>query len=122
MEVKMFGYVLIHENHLSDLLKKRDIWNMLATNYYWFHETPIIRDLLKRFANGEINHFNVEVVRDELANKVIELNGAEIQSGLSRVKWAEGLIRQLPEDHDGRNSWLMNYGTQPNVELKPIEE
>lgn len=24
--------------------------------------------------------------------------------------WAESLIRQLPEDHDGRNSWLLNYG------------
>ena len=39
----------------------------------------------------------------------IKLNKAEIQSGVSRVRWAEGLIRQLPEDHDGRNSWLLNY-------------
>lgn len=41
--------------------------------------------------------------------KVIELTPIEIQSGLTRVKWAEALIRQLPEDHDGRNSWLLNY-------------
>lgn len=41
--------------------------------------------------------------------KVIELTPAEIQSGVTRVKWAEGLIRQLPEDHDGRNNWLLNY-------------
>ncbi|WP_083834504.1 hypothetical protein [Oceanicola sp. S124] len=34
----------------------------------------------------------------------------EIQSGSSRVKHAEGLILQLPEDHDGRNTWLLNYG------------
>lgn len=27
------------------------------------------------------------------------------------VRWAEDLIRQLPADHDGRNSWLLNYGT-----------
>lgn len=40
---------------------------------------------------------------------VILLTAAEIQSGSSRVKWAEGLIRQLPETHEGRNSWLMNY-------------
>ena len=39
----------------------------------------------------------------------IKLNKAEIQSGVSRVRWAEGLIRQLPEDHEGRNSWLLNY-------------
>lgn len=30
---------------------------------------------------------------------------------MDRTKWAEGLIRQLPEDHDGRNSWLLNHGT-----------
>jgi hypothetical protein len=28
-----------------------------------------------------------------------------------RMLWAENLIRQLPPDHEGRNSWLMNYGT-----------
>lgn len=33
----------------------------------------------------------------------------EIQSG-NRVKLAEGLILQLPNTHDGRNSWLLNYG------------
>lgn len=27
------------------------------------------------------------------------------------VQWAEDLIRQLPADHDGRNSWLLNFGT-----------
>ena len=47
-------------------------------------------------------------------SEVIHLNKAEIQSGLNRVKWAEALIRQLPENHDGRNSWLLNYGFQNN--------
>lgn len=42
----------------------------------------------------------------------IQLDKAEIQSGVSRVKWAEGLIRQLPEGHGGRNSWLLNYGSK----------
>lgn len=27
------------------------------------------------------------------------------------MRWAEGLIRQLPTDHDGRNSWLLNHGS-----------
>ena len=27
------------------------------------------------------------------------------------VRWAEDLIRQLPADHEGRNSWLLNFGT-----------
>jgi len=41
----------------------------------------------------------------------ITLTKAEIQSGLNRVKWAEGLILQLPSGHEGKNSWLLNYGT-----------
>ena len=34
----------------------------------------------------------------------------EVQSGVDRVKHAELLILQLPKDHDGRNTWLLNYG------------
>lgn len=41
------------------------------------------------------------------------LTGAETQSGLNRQRNAEGLIEQLPEDHDGRNTWLLNYGVRP---------
>jgi hypothetical protein len=40
------------------------------------------------------------------------------------ISWAEGLIRQLPVDHDGRNSWLLNYGSSPAEEPsagKPAE-
>ena len=40
-----------------------------------------------------------------------ELTAHEKQSNTSRVKFAEGLIRQLPATHDGRNTWLLNYGT-----------
>lgn len=40
----------------------------------------------------------------------LKLTKAEIQSQHSRQKWAEGLILQLPVGHDGRDSWLMNYG------------
>jgi hypothetical protein len=42
--------------------------------------------------------------------KINLLTKAEIESGLSRVQWAEALIKQLPEEHEGRNSWLLNYG------------
>ena len=44
------------------------------------------------------------------SKRTILLSETEVQSGLDRVKWAEGLIQQLPESHDGRNSWLLNYG------------
>jgi len=47
---------------------------------------------------------------------VIILNSAEIQSGSDRVKWAEGLILQLPPEHEGRNSWLLNYGRGPEAD------
>lgn len=41
-----------------------------------------------------------------------KLTGAvERPSRFDRVSWAEGLILQLPVSHEGRNSWLMNYGT-----------
>ena len=42
--------------------------------------------------------------------KKIKLSKAELQSNISRVAWAEGLILQLPKEHEGRNSWLLNYG------------
>lgn len=42
--------------------------------------------------------------------KKIKLSKHEMQSGLTRVGNAEGLILQLPKDHDGRNTWLLNYG------------
>ena len=42
--------------------------------------------------------------------KTLTPTKAEIESGLSRVKWAELLIKQLPKEHEGRNSWLLNYG------------
>lgn len=44
------------------------------------------------------------------SQRTIDLTPAEVQSDHSRLKWAEGLVRLLPTDHDGRNSWLLNYG------------
>jgi hypothetical protein len=34
----------------------------------------------------------------------------------AELKWAEGLILQLPFKHDGRNSWLLNHGTSDQAE------
>ena len=47
----------------------------------------------------------------ENTKEVIELTRSEIISGLNRQKSAEGLILQLPPTHEGRNTWLINYGT-----------
>lgn len=54
--------------------------------------------------------FDPKIEMEIKKTKSIELTAAEIQSGSTRVDWAEGLIKQLPENHEGRNSWLLNYG------------
>ena len=41
---------------------------------------------------------------------ISKLTKHEIECGSNRVRYAERLILQLPENHDGRNSWLLNYG------------
>ena len=41
----------------------------------------------------------------------IPITEAEAESGFDRVRWAESLIVQLPPEHEGRNSWLLNFGT-----------
>ena len=41
---------------------------------------------------------------------MIELSAAEMQSKTDRVRHAELLISQLPAAHDGRNTWILNYG------------
>lgn len=51
----------------------------------------------------------------------INLTEAEMQSGMDRVRWAEGLILQLPESHDGRNSWLLNYGKSDEAVSKRMK-
>ena len=43
---------------------------------------------------------------------IIPLIETEIQSGLTTIEWAEALIKQLHEEHEGRNSWLFNYGKE----------
>jgi hypothetical protein len=48
--------------------------------------------------------------RQTVDSRSIELTEIEVRSGIDRLRWAEGLIRQLPSDHEGRNSWLLNFG------------
>lgn len=45
----------------------------------------------------------------------IVLTPAEIQSQFNRVQWAEQLIVQLPPAHEGRTSWLLNFGVGPEA-------
>ncbi|MGL5003046.1 MAG: hypothetical protein ACRDAM_08905 [Casimicrobium sp.] len=45
-----------------------------------------------------------------------DFNEAEIQSGLDRVRHAEMLIQQIPKPHDGRGTWLLNYGVSKEAQ------
>lgn len=51
-----------------------------------------------------------------MKRRVIQLSTVEIHSGLNRQRNAEKLIQQPPKDHDGRNSWLLNYGVSDEAE------
>ena len=51
----------------------------------------------------------IEELEQKLAHSIL-LTTHEIQSNYDRVRFAEGLIRQLPTTHNGRNTWLLNYG------------
>lgn len=67
------------------------------------------------YEDGSSIGFGHEVIASQKSaavptSDVIKLNPAEIQSGLDRVRWAEGLIEKMSRCHEGRNSWLMNYG------------
>ena len=52
----------------------------------------------------------VKTAETKSSDEVIKPSVAEIQSGLTRVRAAENLVPQLPSGHDGRNTWLLNYG------------
>lgn len=82
-------------------------------------DLPAVHEALEAFSGDPTGDSGVLVVKSvivSLAGVYIALTPAELQSGHDRVRWAEGLIRQLPEDHDGRNSWLLNYG-KPSTEV-----
>ena len=58
--------------------------------------------------------YTEEQVRELLAKERAALQALRDEAGDARAegmrRWAQGLIEQLPVDHDGRNSWLLNFG------------
>ena len=57
-----------------------------------------------------------KVTTMERQQTVIRLSKAELQSGYDRVRAAEDLIEQLPLQHEGASTWLLNYGTGVNAQ------
>jgi hypothetical protein len=78
-------------------------------NTYPFVGVMEIAAAMLRQQQAEIEALKKDLLKyDRLAWH--DLTEAEIQSGFTRVQWAETLIKQLPEEHEGRDSWLLNYG------------
>lgn len=84
---------------------------------------PISDDAAKQYPAEWAIFVDRDRIRRELlalyahpqAVEAVALTPAEIQSGQDRVRWAESLILQMPDKHDGRNSWLLNYGIGPEA-------
>jgi hypothetical protein len=48
---------------------------------------------------------------EDLLSVVQEVPATEKDTKYDALHWAEDLILQLPQTHDGRNTWLMNHGS-----------
>lgn len=83
-------------------LKIKELEESNSQRWKWYQEKEAEVEILKAKLEEK---FTLE------KGKYIQLNGAEIQSGSNRQKYAELLIEQLPKKHEGRNTWLLNYGT-----------
>ena len=65
----MFGYSLIKTTEL-DRLKKNDITlYQLHTYSYWFSGFPLVYDLLRKFAKGEVHSCSVSGIRYDFGRK-----------------------------------------------------
>jgi hypothetical protein len=92
-----------------------------AGGWVKFDDVAALSPLAPSAAPSEIERLKADMAElrrictariEELEATSIPLTKAEIQSGHNRVQWAENLIRQLPTGHNGRDSWLLNYGTK----------
>lgn len=122
----MGGYVCLTciDKRLGELLNEesareveKDWWGCQEVA-----DLPAVHEALKAFSHdstGDAGTLVVQAVVEALARGYIALTPAELQSGYDRVKWAEGLVRQLPLDHEGRNSWLLNYGSKDEHLTQP---
>ncbi|WOB24763.1 MULTISPECIES: hypothetical protein [Xanthomonas] len=76
----------------------------------WVQKSATYKEL--GMHRADVLRVRIEALQGELRALGGTLTACEISSQYTRVKWAEDLIRQLPEEHDGRNSWLLNYSAK----------
>ncbi len=106
-------------------LDERDRWRVYCGEAErWFAEFPDVVDALAHLKAKATGAGGTDIMRTRDAMRsrrdktTIQLTPAEIQSKHDRVRWAEGLIRQLPDTHDGRNSWLLNHARDDGLDKK----
>ena len=85
------------KNNLLDLEKQQGLRSNIVLC------VSDLRDMMRHFDSMEHD-------LREIKTRSILKTKEEIQSNHDRQQWAEGLISQLPVAHDGRNSWLLNFG------------
>lgn len=91
----MVKYIELLHDELDSINQKHKA--LLATDAALFEKALFEKSI-------DENNKKVDALRN------IVLTKDEVQCGYNRVKWAEGLILQLPKEHESRNSWLLNYG------------
>ena len=72
-------------------------------------ELEYLQGLEKQLAELEAKEklFSHKTINERL--DTLESQVCEAKNGLSETHWARLLIKQLPENHDGRNTWLLNH-------------
>lgn len=99
-----------HFNEISSALRRT-----LENDYYSFLFCDPKAESFKFQVfsyEGEVSSEKLEAISKLITDIKfgIEFNESEIRSNLNRIEFAEMLISQLPNNHDGRNTWLLNYG------------
>lgn len=112
-EFTKYDYIVAHQKKYGWTSFKDSCSEFQEDMREWTQEYCIVQpgDMPSGYSDDFYKHGAMFGFLEKVEPEIIILTKAEIQSGLNRVRNAEGLISQLPKTHDGRNTWLLNYGT-----------
>lgn len=103
---------MTNDSHIEASMKLQraefDAVKNLADRYHAVTLTPIVDE-----DYPEVRHYYEGAVLRVL--DAFRENGRRWTSNDPMI-WAQGLIQQLPDTHEGRNSWLLNYGVGEEAE------
>lgn len=66
----MFGYTIVKKKDLEVYRDRSRILDRLQGLRYWFSGFTEVHNLLRLFANGEVNHVNIDRVRSDFARSI----------------------------------------------------